>query len=264
MIYRKQGSVVRWENGTLVRVTESGAAREEGELFECWPEPRVTEFRAPNVTIEPVLDLPYERLIITDGYAEHEYGEKRWSERTQWLHASLVHGHLRALVDSASRSLDDLRTIANALQRAEPQYRDAPRHLRLAPRVTAALLPHMIGLAPPNVRLVQTAGGVDGYGNDIVEATSGWPNAWRPSYRVRPLRMPLNLRLECDVTEIDPDLPLAIALLAPVAGLVLRVLVVDRERVYPATVRVTRIEAVATERVWLPYGGGSFGAELVL
>ena len=39
MIYRKRGSVVRWENGTVIRVTESGVAIEEGERFECHPDP---------------------------------------------------------------------------------------------------------------------------------------------------------------------------------------------------------------------------------
>lgn len=37
MIYRKRGQTVRWENGTLIRVTESGVAWEEGERFICEP-----------------------------------------------------------------------------------------------------------------------------------------------------------------------------------------------------------------------------------
>jgi hypothetical protein len=134
----------------------------------------------------------------------------------------------------------------------------------LAPNVTAALLPHMVGRIPSNVRLLQTAGGVDGYGRDIVEAEDDWPNAWRPSYRMRPVPMPLNLRIECAETAIDEDAPRAIALLAPVTGLTLRVLVVDRDAVYPATVTVGRIRAVAAERVWYPYAGGSFGAAMML
>ena len=39
-VYRKRGSVVRWENGTLVRVTESGVAIEEDGVFTCHPERR--------------------------------------------------------------------------------------------------------------------------------------------------------------------------------------------------------------------------------
>jgi hypothetical protein len=112
--------------------------------------------------------------------------------------------------------------------------------------------------------VVQTAGGVDGYGNPIVEADGNWPNVYRPSYRVRPVRMPLNLRIECDRTAIDETAPRAIALLAPLDGTTLRVLIRDGDRVYPATVRVTRVRAVARERTWYPYGGGSFGAEMML
>jgi hypothetical protein len=37
MIYRKRGHTTRWENGTLIRVTESGVATET-DLFACHPE----------------------------------------------------------------------------------------------------------------------------------------------------------------------------------------------------------------------------------
>ena len=119
-------------------------------------------------------------------------------------------------------------------------------------------------MAPPNTRVVQTAVGIDGKGNLIEEATGGWPNWYRPSYRVRPIRMPLNLRIECEVTDMEPGRPVAVALLAAVEGLTLRVLVDDGASAYPATVRVSRIDGVATHRIWYPYGGGSFGAEMML
>lgn len=257
MIYRKQGSVVRWENGTLIRVTESGAAREDGGFFESFPEP-APAFDPPAIeAAKPAIAFTYERLILTEGYAEHEYGERRWSERTRRLHAAVTHGRLRALVDQAHFDMTHLERVAHALQHAEQTARDAPRRIVLAPNVTAALLPFL-----PNT--TQTAGGVDGYGNDILEAAGEWPNFYRPSYRVRPVRMPHNLRLEHEVTDINPDLPRAIALLAPVESLAITVVVVDGDRVYPATVQVTKILAVGREREWYPYGAGSFGAELML
>jgi len=158
--------------------------------------------------------------------------------------------------------------VAGVLARVEDIECEAPARLRLAPNVTAALLPSLIGIAPPNVRLLQTAGGVDGCGEPIVEASEAWPNWYRPSYRVRPVRMPLQLRLECGVKEIDIDRPVAVALLAPVSiinsELVLRVLIDDRDRAFRSTVRVARIDAVSDERTWYPYGGGSFGAEMML
>jgi hypothetical protein len=260
VIYRKRGAVARWENGTLIRVTESGVAIEEGDLFTCHPE----RSEGPSPVVEP-LHVPAignaERLIVTHGIAHHQYGDRTWTEETTRVHASLVHGKLRALFDA--ETIDGLQYIAEALKKAEDE-REVPPRLRLAPNVTAALLPSLIGVAPPNVRLVQSAGGVDGYGNEVVEAEGEWPNWYRPSYRIRPVRMPHNLRLECAVAEIDEARPRAIALLAPVSGLTLRVLVEDGARVYPCTVRVTRIDAVSNERTWYPYGAGSFGAEMML
>lgn len=266
MIYRKRGQTVRWENGTLVRVTESGVAIEEGEFFECHPEPR--ESLSGEGVLSITNDIRHrgiERLLITHGIAEHECNGRTWREETHRFHCSLVNGRIRALIDAR----EDFERIANALQRAEQNEREAPARLVLAPNVTAALLPSLIGLAPPNVELLQSAGGIDGRGNDIVEShKEPWPNWYRPSYRVRPVRMPLNLRLRCEVKEIERDRPVAVALLAPVDGLTLRVLIEegrdDGARVYPSTVRVTRIDAVSDAAVWYPYGGGSFGAEMML
>ncbi len=267
MIYRKQGATERWENGTLIRVTECGVAIEEGDYFECRPDvgrASARPLRGRRAEARPTLlhDIKFERLIITHGVADHECEDRTWREETDRIHASLVHDKLRGLVDSTSERLDDVFTIANALPRAE-QERPAPKHLRIEPNVTAALLPHFVNRPPKNVRIVQTAGGIDGYGNPIVEANADWPNAYRPSYRVRPVRMPHNLRIECDDTQIDEDAPRAIALLAPVSNR-LRVLVVDRQRVYPTTVTIARIRAVATDRIWYPYGAGSFGAAMML
>ncbi len=267
MIYRKHGTVARWENGTLIRVSESGTAIEKGEYFECSPEPssrRVVESSRVLELAHALRDVPAERLIITHGVAEHECEGRTWREETDRIHISLVHGRLRALVDSTAGRLDDIFAIANALERSEQKERMAPRDLCLAANVTAGLLPHLVGRTPANVRLVQTAGGIDGYGNDIVEAEGDWPNVYRPSYRVRPVRMPLDLRLECADTDVDDGAPRAIALLAPVGGLTIRVLVVDGERAYPTAVTIANIRSVATSRVWYPYGGGSFGAALML
>ena len=298
IVYRKHGTVARWENGTLIRVTEAGIAIEDGDYFECRPLEcggNASAFESGGVAaaLQNLRDLTFERLIITHGVADHECEGKTWREETDRIHASLVHDKLRALVDSTlgapaagrpvhrplagageppanqpagSRrsTLDALFLIANALQRAEHTER-AIEHVILAPNVTAALLPQLATRHPqPNIRIIQTATGVDAYGNDIIETDRDWPNAYRPSYRVRPIRMPLNLRIECESTQIDEDLPRAIALLAPVTSLTIRVLVEDADRVYPATVAVADIRAVSNERIWYPYGGGSFGAALML
>jgi hypothetical protein len=276
MIYRKRGDVVRWENGTLIRVSESGVAIEEGELFRCAPESSSRPVLESSSVIETVRaieeaakTLRIERLIVSEGIAEHEFEGRTWREEAFRIHCSIVNQRLRALVDSSTRRLDDLHRITRALKRADQHEREAPPRLILAPNVTAALLPLLIGLAPPNVELSQAAGGIDGKGHEIIEAVvekanEPGPNWYRPSYRVRPIRVPLNLRLRCDVTEIERDRPVAVALLAPPDGLTLRVLIDDGALAYPATVRVTRIDAVGEETVWYPYGGGSFGAEMML
>ena len=189
-----------------------------------------------------------ERLILTHGLAHHQYGANHWTEETHRFHAALVREKLRVLVDRE----EDLPPIAAALSRAG-QEREAPRHLRLAPNVTAAVLPFLKGAK-------QTAGGVDGYGEPVTETSRSF---YRPSYRVRPVRMLFNLGLEHENTVIDQDLPRAIALLEHPAGPELRVLIEEQRRVYPATVRVANIRAVADERTWYPYGAGSFGAEMM-
>lgn len=264
MIYRKHGMVVRWENGTRIRVTESGAARETGDLFECWPieSPDIGfDADAAAASLDQVAArataIRLERLILSEGHAQHEYGERRWSEHTRRLHASLTNGTLRALVDQATFDLAQIDNIAEALQRAEENEAEAPKRIVLAPNVAAAILPLL-----PDV--VQAAGGTDGYGNPVVEARGEWPSFFRPSYRFRPVRMPHNLRLDRESSEIDPSLPRAIALLAPPERGALRVLVVDGERVFPSTVPVRPVAAAGPAGEWYPFGAGSFGAEMVL
>ena len=254
MIYRKHGSVVRWENGTRIRVTECGVAREEGEFFECFPAECDHAGETPvsggiAAALEDVRGLSFERLIVTHGVAQHECDGRTWREETHRFHASLVRDRLRVLVDR----LEDVHAIAAALERAGAE-REAPARLRLAPNVTAAVLPFL-----PQAR--QTEGGVDGYGNPVTETSASF---YRPSYRVRPLRMPFNVRIEHESAAIDGDLPRAVALLAPADGPALRVLIEERTRVYPCTIRVAQIRAVGRERTWYPYGAGSFGAEMML
>jgi hypothetical protein len=271
MMYRKQGIVERWEHGTHIDVRESGVAMENGHLFECHPEPRGPAGRAegnlPAVAAQIKSLVPdgiaIERLILTQGVAHHECDGTTWREETRRVHLSLVRNETRALLDLASFDLEHIGRVAQTLTRLTSE-RAHGSGLRLAPNVTAALIPSLIGLAPPNVRLIQTAGGLDGKGRPIVEATGDWPNWYRPSYRSRPVRMPLNVRMECGVTAIEGDRPIAVALLAPVHGPSVRVLIDDGRLAWPATVRITRIDAVADERTWYPYGGGSFGAEMML
>lgn len=275
-IYRKFGRTVRYDGGMFLRVEEAGQATETEQTFSCQPIARTVDLPdiEPDVvartvrSIESVVSAPLtiERLVVSEGVAEHEFNDRRWQETTRRIHLSIVFGSLRALVDLAEFDIDAISFVAEALVRAGEQRR-APARIRIASNVSAALLPSLAGLAPPNVRLWQTAGGIDGKGEPVADheiASTTYPNWYRPSYRTRPVRAPFNLRATCDVTAIDEDLPRAIALLAPPAGLSLRVLCVDAGDVYPATVRVARIDAIATATHWYPYAAGSFGAEMML
>lgn len=260
-VYRKRGRTLRYEHGRVIEVIESGIAIEDGVLFTCRPEPA----EAPPLDVQfPLIQVPHiERLLLVEGVAEHECNGVAWSEHTRRLHIALAREQLRVLIDLASFDLAFVERIAEAFARCEG-IRPAPPRLRLAPNVAAAFLPSMIGIAPPNLHLVQTAGGYDGKGERIEERPASQPYWYRPSYRVRPVRAAVNLTARCDVTLIDEDRPRAIALLAPVDGLTLRVLVEDGRRVYASEVLVARIDAIAEPATFYPYAAGSFGAEMML
>jgi hypothetical protein len=265
VIYTKRGRSIRWENGVMISITEGGWAREHATQFECAPldEPSGTLFSRIEPPAIPDLprDVRVERAVISWGVAEHRFDERQWTSETRQLHYALTRGRLRVLIDATWDRAAEIGVIAEALRVSEEGERAAPARLRVAPSVTAALLPVLRGLAPPNVRLRQTGGAIDAYGEVVQE---DGVHFYRPSYRVRPVRAAFDLRLECEVTEIEEDRPVAVALLEPVRGPQLAVLVRDGERVYPCRVRVSRIDAVSDQRVWYPYGAGSFGAEMML
>ena len=81
------------------------------------------------------------------------------------------------------------------------------------------------------------------------------PNWYRPSYRVRPVRMPFHLRAKPFGT-IDNDAPAGIALVGP------RRVLLDDGRI--VSIDLQNIAAAGEPALWYPYGAGSFGAELML
>jgi hypothetical protein len=133
--------------------------------------------------------------------------------------------------------------------------------VRLAPNVTAALLPSLIG----TIELEQLPGDHDGYGAPVSRRpVAGLPPNWfRPSYRLRPVRAWHNLRAVPFGT-LDGNVPEAIALLAPPTRDAVRVLCMDGGDVFPATAGVTSVRAAGDTAVWYPYAAGAFGAEMLL
>jgi hypothetical protein len=274
MSYRKRGRVGRWEHGTLVLIDEAGEAVDARGVFESRPLPQATrgDLAVPDAelvertarTIERVARP--ERLVVSHGFAEHDANGVTWTEETRRVHVAIARKDIRVLIDRADFEIDEVAHLAEAVDRAGAE-REAPQRLTLAPSIAAALLPSLVAAAPPNVTLWQSGGGFDGNGVAIEEmpvVAPPWPNVFRPTYRIRPISTPLNLRLECDADVIDRDVPRAVALLAPVRGMALRVLIEDGKAVYPAAVRVVRIDAVSRDRVWYPYGAGAFGSEIML
>ncbi len=274
-IYRKHGRVARFEDGHTVIVDEAGEAIEIGREFEARPlEDRIP---LPDIDAQAVERVAHEirnvvkphrieRLIVSDGVAEHEFNGVHWTEAARRIHLSLTHRDFRLLIDRADFELRDIERVARALGRAQSE-RESPLRIRTAPSVSAALLPLLPTIAPPTIELWQRSGGRDGKARPIREElliAPPWSNWYRPSYRVRPARLPFNIQACCAVKTVDTDVPEAVAILAQVEGVVLRVLIVDGEVSYPATVRVSRIDAVADEVTWYPYGAGVLGAEMML
>jgi hypothetical protein len=271
-VYRKAGRSVRYEHGHLITVTEWGEAIEEGDRFTARPWRAAGGSPALHTdAVEAVVaqirsavrhPLSIERLVVSEGSADHEHGEVRWTETTRRVHAAIVFSRYRALVDLGDFDIGEIERVAELLPHVAGE-RDAPGSIVLEPPVTAAVVSNLIGLAPPNVTLLQSAGGRDGKGLAIDEAVVDkppFPNWYRPSYRVRPQRVPLNVRATCSVAEIEPGMPRAIAVLAPPHGLGLRVLVQDSGGVYATMVHVDRIDAIGPVTRWYPHAAGSFGA----
>jgi hypothetical protein len=275
-VYRKRGRVVRYENGVFLSISETGEAFEKDGVFQAWPAREVPAQTRVSVPHSTVADLKafvaqtllsvrsgrIERFIASAGIATHETNGVTWTEESHRVHISLVNPPLRALIDLATFDIEIVTAIADALARAGSE-RETPKHIRLAPNVSAALLPSLVG----ELAMEQTGGGFDGRGQPIETRAvthDAPPNWYRPGYAVRPIRAWLNIRA-LPFGRVDPDAPIAIALLEPVHGTTLLVLCVDGTEVFPISVDASHIAAVSRDTpVWYPYAAGSFGAEMML
>jgi hypothetical protein len=271
-VYRKRGRVIRREREHLVRVSEAGEAVDDGATFSVMPRETAhlleidsTAVNAAARAIEALVEPPLllERMIVSEGSAEHVCNGVKWGENTRRVHVAIARPPIRVIVDLADFSLEIVGRVVAALRRAGGE-REAPRHVRLAAHVGAALLP---SFSPSKeLTLHQSAAPHDGKGQPIRRrsVTAGRPTNWfRPSYRVRPVRAWFHLRAEAK-GEIDGDLPEAIALLAPIEGHSLRVLCVHRSVAFPTVVAIGGVLAARPTDEWYPYAAGAFGAEIML
>jgi hypothetical protein len=225
------------------------------------PVPDAESVDAAAREIESIVKPPLilERLFVSEGIVAHECDGLQWKETSRRVHIAIARPPIRALIHFAEFRFDVVRRIAAALLRSGGQ-RDAPRRVRLAEHVGAALLP----LAKVAKR--QSEAPHDGKGRPIAGrpiASERPPNWFRPSYRLRPRRAWFHVRVEA-FERIDPEVPQAIALLAPIGERVIRVLCIDGDRVFPTAVQIRRIVAACPTSTWYPYGAGAFGAEMML
>ncbi|MCU1231730.1 MAG: hypothetical protein JWO97_4614 [Acidobacteria bacterium] len=256
--YQKRGAVIRREGSVLLRISEAGEAIDDGATFIVRPIASAPIDMPPADAVINVADqlasLNPERLIVSEGVAHHVCEGREWREESRRIHISLTHQRLRVLVDHADfDQLEDIIRIAHAL-RAVRNERAAGR-VRLAPSVTAALLPSLL----EKIDIEQVNAPHDGRGLPVPkrDATAPHPNVFRPTYRQRPIAMPFNLRAKPFGT--IEDAPLAIAI---VNGS--QLLCVDGSAIFLMPLRIDDIRAVGEPQRWYPHAAGSFGAELML
>ena len=249
MTYRKWGRMVRFENGTLVRVEEAGEAVEEGGEFRAYP---IVERRELPEVRGSRCDVRSERCVLVEGVAIHEIGGVTWTEWTRRLHLSVVHRTFRMLLDQASFEIDA--SLLDLFARIEGR-REPPQRMTLAPRVAASLL-HSL----PVGRAQRAGEHPDGMGRAVESRpVDGEPPNWyRPSYRVRPFRAWFNL-MALPFGRLDDSAPRAVARLG--GG---EILCVDGGRVYATVLPAGRIVAVGGAVEWFPFGAGAWGADMLL
>jgi hypothetical protein len=265
--YRKWGRSVRRESGRVVNVDEAGEAFEESGVFQARPIDEARDLPAPDPKlvdaasrqIESIVKPPLilERIFVSEANVAHECNGIRWRETLRRVHVAIARPPIRAFIDLAAFQFDAVERVATALTRVGGE-RPAPKRMRIAESVGAALLP----ILP--VEKSQTSAEHDGIGLPVGARPVGGepPNWFRPSYRMRPRRAWFHLRAEA-FGSIDEALPEAIALLAPVDEDRIAVLCADGNRVFPAVVPVRKVLAARPGVTWYPYGAGAFGAELV-
>jgi hypothetical protein len=186
----------------------------------------------------------------------------RWRETSARVYVSINNGRLRTKLDLGGNSLDDvplddIRVAGRALANVTGK-REQPERCVIAPHVSAHLLPAM------GLKLIQTARGRDGKGADVEEMILDQPpfqNWFRPSYRVRPVRMPFHIRVE-DFGTIPANVPRVVALLR--IGETVDVLCDDGHSAFETTIRIDQVKAVGPAVAWYPHLAGAFGHELLI
>src|SRR5260221_10708932 len=233
-----------WADPSII----GGCDGAEPLVLEGW-EAAVRAGAAAALDLYARLGVGIERIVVSEGVVEHELGARHWRETSHRVHLSLAQGSHRALLDLAGFDEELVADVARALASLEGER--VVSSVRLAPNVTAALLPSLVDV----LAMEQMPADHDGYGEPVLRhaVVNGElpPNWYRPSYRIRPVRAWHNLRVR-PFGVLDNEAPQALALLAPPEKGLLRLLCRHGGAAFAATLSVAPIRAVGESGGWDP------------
>jgi hypothetical protein len=304
--YVKRGESLRYEwsgrGSGWIHTREAGESLLEDGRFYCHPVDSPPEPTLQEGPIRRLLEqlqeivrhpLTIDRIVIGAGRATHWWSdgeaERSWGDRGARLHLALLHAAAgwRHTLDAGAGEIEaiDLEPLRRAAAAAALPLRPiAPPQLRLSPPVAARLVPLLMkeasaGTFSRRLRFTQRAVSPeerDGRGAEIVEGPVSAlqpPNVWRPSYRFRPVAVPLNLRLEApgDLVSGLPEALLVIEPLEEREGTITGSLLVRDEEVsgevqLKLSIRnvLETIVAAAHDASWFPAGSGCWGAPAMI
>ena len=259
-VYRKWGRVIRFENGTTIRVDEAGEATETKRGVS--PAPTVgpncvgrARRRSPAGEVRPSAQpvrsrmSPRRSIACNDRTPHHQLrrcptrGERLHGRRNRNVYTS--RSSTRAPCADRSGVVLTWPSSARLLTRWHVQA-TSERH-RCASGLRQMSPPRCCRRSSASWRWSRGAAAFRRQGPKNRNAPVTFdppPNWYRPGYAVRPVRAWLNIRA-LPFGSIDGSAPLAVALLAPVEGTILRVLCIDGRRCLPAMLDANRIAAVS-------------------
>ncbi|HUF16796.1 MAG TPA: hypothetical protein VMS12_01990 [Thermoanaerobaculia bacterium] len=260
--------------------------------------------RAVEQMIAPPLVL--ERSTVLEGIADHWWtdgeAEREWQERNARAHVTVLHPERRVRLATSlgGAQLDqiDMRPLERAIAALAGLDREAPPpgqlNLALEPIIAAELWPVILETSERNSAFrLSEAGSVhirqgshphlsrDGTGEEIHRVTllnskgaAAFPNVFRPSYRIRPVRAPFHLEAAGIPTARAAPECIGVAALTPVSpdGGFLSVTLLCNSASGTFTGRISmpleewlqRLTAADSEPVWFPVGAGSYGQRILI
>lgn len=259
---------------------------------------------AIDALIDPEVTL--ERATLLEGVADHWWtdgeSERRWVESNARAHVTILHPErrVRCAMSLGGAHLDqlDLNPLAAAIQAlTAPEWVTGPSELldvTLEPVVTAELWPALLGTID-RLREFRRAGDeglelrqgthpdfpVDGIGQTIqrgslseFDGPAAFPNVYRPSYRIRPVRSPFHLESaglrRASVTPEARVVALVAGFSAAAGTLSLPALCTVGSGSFTGTISMTleewleRMSVPDEESAWFPVGPGSHGRRVVV